>query len=133
VDANELRQKPGGGGMMIGTNVRAVPSPSGIQYYGISMAILTQTLLPNMAGRPVVDKTGLAGYYDLTVPTLSARSMAPMSPPLGESQPLNAPPPPGDDESIFTALPEALGLRLESAKGHVDTLVIDHVERPSDN
>jgi bla regulator protein BlaR1 len=120
VDADELRQKLDGGGM-IGTGVRAVPSPSGIRYYGISMAILTQMLLPNMAGRPVVDKTGVTGYYDLTLPDLNRPSMAPSS--------IS----PEADESIFTVLPEALGLRLESAKGQVDTLVIDHVERPTEN
>ena len=129
VDADELRQKPGGGGMMSGTNVRAVPSPSGIRYYGISMAILTQTILPNMAGRPVVDKSGLGGYFDLTLPDIR-----PLAAPPGESQAPNAlAPPPGADESIFTVLPEALGLRLEPAKGKVDMLVIDHVERPSEN
>ena len=37
-----------------------------------------------------------------------------------------------EDESIFAAL-EALGLRLEPAKGRVEALVIDHVERPSEN
>src|SRR6185312_6706634 len=84
-------------GGMIGTNVRVVPRPDGVQYYGISMAVLTQTILPNMAGRPVVDKTALAGSWDLTLP-----SMTP------------------DDESIFTILPEALGLRLEPAKGLVE-------------
>jgi len=133
VDADELRQKAGGGGMMTGTNVRAVPSPSGIRYYGISMAILTQTILPSMAGRPVVDKTGLTGRYDLTIPDLRRLSIAPPAPPAGESQPPNEPPPPATDESIFTVLPEALGLRLESAKGQVDMLVIDDVERPSGN
>lgn len=106
---------------MIGTNVRVTPGPSGIRYNGISMAILTQTLLPGMAGRPVVDKTGLPGFYDLTLPDLKRLSMIPSLPPSG------------DDETIFTVLPEALGLRLESAKGLVDTLVIDHVERPSEN
>ena len=121
VDPDELRRKPGGGGMMIGTNVRAVPRPGGIQYYGISMAILTQTILPNMAGRPVVDKTGLAGYYDLTLPDIRRASMAP-SPPLLEA-----------DESIFTVLPDALGLRLQPGKDLVEKLVIDHVERPTGN
>jgi uncharacterized protein (TIGR03435 family) len=43
------------------------------------------------------------------------------------------PPPPETDESIFSVLPEALGLKLELAKGQVDYLVIDHVEHPSDN
>lgn len=98
-----------------------MPGPGGIRYYGISMAILTQTILPSMAGRPVVDKTGLAGYYDLMLPDVKRQSMAP------------SPPPPGDDESIFTVLPEALGLRLEPAKGLVEKLVIDHVEHPTEN
>ncbi|HEY4089125.1 MAG TPA: TIGR03435 family protein [Bryobacteraceae bacterium] len=106
-------------GGMLGTNVRVVPSPDGIQYKGISMAILAQTILPNMAGRPVIDKTGLTGNYDLTLPDLKRPSMAPL--------------PSGDDESVFTALPEALGFRLEPAKGLVEKLVIDHVERPAGN
>ena len=56
---------------------------------------------------------------------------------------LQTPGPPGDAEnpaaaadagpSIFTALQEQLGLRLESGKGPVETLVIDHVEKPSKN
>ncbi|HUD21356.1 MAG TPA: TIGR03435 family protein [Acidobacteriaceae bacterium] len=37
------------------------------------------------------------------------------------------------ETSIFTAVQEQLGLRLEPAKGHVETLMIDHVERPSAN
>jgi uncharacterized protein (TIGR03435 family) len=47
-------------------------------------------------------------------------------------QPLDAPSPSLEDESIFAGL-EALGLRLELGKGRVKTLVIDHVERPSEN
>jgi uncharacterized protein (TIGR03435 family) len=46
---------------------------------------------------------------------------------------VDAPSPSLEDESIFTALPKALGLRLEPAKGQVETLVIDRVERPSGN
>jgi uncharacterized protein (TIGR03435 family) len=84
-------------------------------------------LLPNIAGRPVVDKTGLTAHYDLALPA-SALSPQPSS---GASPPEDAPL--GSDESIFTALPELLGLRLEPAKGQVEMLVIDHVERPTEN
>ena len=87
------------------------------------MAILASTILPSVADRPVVDKTGLTGYYDLVLPSSALQSTPP---------PLDALPPPAEEESIFAAL-EALGLRLEPAKGHVETLVIDHVERPSEN
>jgi uncharacterized protein (TIGR03435 family) len=130
VDAAELKQKHDGGGRVTGGGM-AVQGPDGIQFYGISMATLAQTFLSSRAGRPVVDQTGLTGRYDLALPS----SALPHPPPPPEaSQPLNAPaPPPGEDESIFTALPEALGLRLQPSKRQMDVLVIDHVERPTAN
>ena len=108
----------------------AVQSPNRTQFYAISMAILANTILPSVADRPVVDKTGLTGYYDLALPSSALRRPPP--PPPGASQPQDAPFPPLEDESIFAAL-DALGLRLEPAKGQVGTLVIDRVERPSEN
>jgi uncharacterized protein (TIGR03435 family) len=127
-DPAELRKNHPGGGSMIGGGM-AVQNANGTQFYGVSMAWLAQTMLPHMAGRPVVDKTGLTGPYDLMLPPLA---LPPPPPPPG-GRAIDAPSPPTDDESIFTALPEALGLRLEPAKGQVETLVIDHVERPSEN
>jgi bla regulator protein blaR1 len=117
-DLDELKRKHPDGGRVTGGGL-AVRGPNGTQFYGISMAWLAQTALPTVAGRPVVDKTGLTDRYDFTLPSAA-------EPP----QP-NAPPP--DDESVFTALPQALGLRLEPAKGQIETLVIDHVERPTEN
>ena len=129
VDMAELRRKHPEGGMMRGSGTMAVQGPNTTQWYAMSMAILTHTILSSIADRPVVDKTGLTGYYDLALPSSALRRPPP--PPPGASQPLDAPSP-SPDESIFTAL-AALGVRLEPAKGQVETLVIDHVERPSGN
>jgi uncharacterized protein (TIGR03435 family) len=89
-------------------------------------ADIAGVLVPQV-GRTVVDKTGLTSVYDFTlhfipddnkaVPTTSER------PSSSESI---AP-------SIFNAVQEQLGLKLESGKGAVDVVVIDHVERPSGN
>ena len=72
--------------------------------------------------RNVIDKTGLTGKYDFTLkwrPTeLEGKADA--------SADDNAP-------DLFTALQEQLGLKLEPSKGPVDTLVIDHVEMPTEN
>lgn len=71
-------------------------------------------------GRPVIDQTGLAGNYAVQL------AYTPDIPPNRGS---DAP----DDISIFTALVEQLGLRLQPAKAMVDTIVVDHVEKPSAN
>jgi len=134
-DPDELRLKHPGGGRMTAGGM-AVMSANETQLYGITMGTLAQAFIATAAGRPVVDKTGLAGSYDLRMPSLT---LPPPPPGFSQtdahstSQPMDAPPPAGDSESIFTVLPEALGLRLEPTKGEVDMLVIDHVERPTEN
>ena len=112
----------------------ALEGPNGIQlFYAISMAILANTILPSVADRPVVDKTGLTGYYDIALPSSAFCDRCCRLLLQGCRSRLDAPSPLLQDESIFAAL-EALGLRLNPlAKGQVRTLVIDHVERPSDN
>ena len=67
-------------------------------------------LLTARAERPVVDKTGLTGAY--TVRMVAA---------------------PDDNASLFTLLQEQLGLKLEAARAPGQTLVIDRIERPTDN
>jgi uncharacterized protein (TIGR03435 family) len=80
------------------------------------VAMLTQSL-----GRTVIDKTGLTGLYDFTLTyTSDADAGSPVS---------DAPSGP----TIFTTLEEQLGLKLESAKGPVQVLVIDHIEKPTEN
>jgi bla regulator protein BlaR1 len=139
MDAVELKEKHPNGGRVTGGGM-AVMGSSGTQFYGVSMAWLTQTMLPGVAGKPVVDKTGLTGRYDLALP--SSVLLPPLPPGASQASgappPLNAPPTLSPEEgesgeSIFTALPEALGLRLVPAKGQVEMLVIDHVERPTEN
>jgi|HubBroStandDraft_1064217.scaffolds.fasta_scaffold01177_3 bla regulator protein BlaR1 len=87
-------------------------------------------VLSHQLGRPVLNKTGLKGDYDFTLKWTpdEGRAQMPGGPP-GEATPsadANGP-------SIFTALQEQLGLKLELQKGPMDTIVIDHVDRPSEN
>jgi uncharacterized protein (TIGR03435 family) len=131
VDAAELKLKHPTGGVMRATGAMAVHGPKTTEFYAISMATLATTILPSLADRPVVDKTGLTGFYDLSLPTASLQPPPPSSPVAPQAP--DAGSPLAEDESIFTALPEALGLRLQPSKGRVETLVIDHVERPSEN
>jgi uncharacterized protein (TIGR03435 family) len=77
-----------------------------------------------VVGRPVIDKTGFAGTFDVAM--TFARGFDAFEP--GET-----PSPNGGLPSIFLALQERLGLKLESSKGPVEILVIDHVEKPSSN
>jgi uncharacterized protein (TIGR03435 family) len=72
----------------------------------------------------VVDKTGIAGQYDMTLKWTPDDQPPPL---------LNGQPDPNAPPDIFTALQEQLGLKLESAKGPVPVVVIDHLEMPSEN
>ena len=96
----------------------------------ISNAISAQLLSEWLSGqlkRTVIDKTSLSGVYDFHLKWADERTA--MAGPYG-GQPRNS----GDTgPSIFTALQDQLGLKLESAKGPVVTLVVDHVDPPSEN
>jgi bla regulator protein blaR1 len=84
--------------------------------------------------RPVLDRTGLTGRYDFEVPY--SREFMASAPPSADSAPgtpatvtqeFTAGP------SLFKALEDSLGLKIESGKGPVPVFVIDHVEKPSAN
>jgi uncharacterized protein (TIGR03435 family) len=85
--------------------------------------------LSNVTGRTIVDKTGFTGTFDAKLEYLP--EMAQNVKPIGEGEPPaaveNAAP------SLFTALQERLGLKLESERGPVEILVIDRIERPTEN
>ena len=80
--------------------------------------------LAQVLGRVVVDDTGLTGTYDLRLRWTQDNDPPPM---------LNGQPDPNPAPDIFTAIQEQIGLKLESGKGPVPVLVVDHIERPSEN
>jgi len=82
-------------------------------------------------GRKVVDKTGLEGRYDFTLRYASDRQGPKPGP--ADSEGAAAPPVDAPGPSIFTALQEQLGLKLESEKAPVEILIIESVDRPSEN
>lgn len=92
--------------------------PSSLNGVGVEMASLVNALSRRLE-RMVIDKTGLTGKYDFSLtwqgeagPEASTEATA---------------------ASIFTAVEEQLGLKLEGAKAPVDVLVVDHLEMPSEN
>lgn len=87
------------------------------------------TLLGPMARRTVVDRTGLAGTYDIDLEFLPDQAGLPVVPVIRDSPA----PPARDGLSLFTALQEQLGLKLESERGPVNVLVIDGAELPAPN
>jgi len=82
----------------------------------VDMAALA-AFLTDQAGRTVIDKTGLNGYFDFELKWVRDDAANAASEGVG----------------IFTAVEEQLGLKLESSKGPVDTLVVDSIEQPTEN
>ena len=87
---------------------------------GVPMDRVTR-FLASQTHMPVVDKTGLKGIYSFHL-KWQREEEGPASGLHDQTLP-----------TIYAALPEQLGLKLESGKGPVDVLVIDHIEQPSDN
>jgi uncharacterized protein (TIGR03435 family) len=117
------------------TDIMSMSSiPGGTKWRGqaVSMRLLAMSLY-HQVGRIVVDNTGLTGNYNFSLQfTPDLRSLAPS--PSGDAtgaSPSWAPDPNG--ATIFTAIEEQLGLKLEATKGAVEVIVIDHIERPSEN
>lgn len=103
----------GPGGVLLGTRV--------------PMEYLAWTLsqIPQNDQRPVIDKTGLTGNYDFTL------SFAPDLPANFSRE--NLPPSLPNGPSIFDALKQQLGLKLEAQRGPVENFVIDSAEKPREN
>ena len=106
-----------GGGMVV--------TEHGIKARNLTLDGMLQAPWYGLDARPIVNKTGLNGTYNLTLnytPNLPARPGADSPAPSDDTGP-----------SIFTVLEEQLGLKLVPSKGPVEVIVIDHIEMPSEN
>jgi uncharacterized protein (TIGR03435 family) len=110
----------------------ALPRICGATQMGKNLLRIVGSTLPDLAadlsellGRSVIDKTGVTGRFDVDLRFAPDDAIA-----IG-----GLPSPTGDlsRPSIFAAVQEQLGLRLKSSKGPVHVLMIDHVERPTEN
>ena len=118
----------GARGMLLGRS-----ASSGLRTLNGNTASTAQlaSILADVLGRPVEDQTGLAGVFDFSVewtPDATSESMLP-----GKAGNPDAPGFSQAGPSIFTALQDTLGLRLETRKVAVEGIVIDHAEKPAGN
>jgi uncharacterized protein (TIGR03435 family) len=86
-----------------------------------------------MAGRLVRDRTALTGIYHVSLRWTPSGLVRSDAPPPDQALQLNGVPVDATDPSLFTALPEQLGLKLRPTRAPLDVLVIDHVEHPTEN
>jgi len=135
-DADSSKPKagpaPGSGTMTVGA------SGGRINGYVTPIATLTG-MLTRVLHRPVLDRTGLTEKYDFTLrwtpDDLPPQPSSGVQGTVGASSNglPSTDPSPNAGPSLFTALQEQLGLKLESSKGSVEFIVIDRIERPSGN
>lgn len=113
---------PSGAPMACGMRV----GPGSVTAGGMALSQLATSLAP-MTGRVIEDRTGLTARYDLELSWTPDQGMGPGGPPR------DAPAPPSSDGggSLFTAMQEQLGLKLESTRGQVTVIVIDKVSPPT--
>jgi uncharacterized protein (TIGR03435 family) len=117
----------GAGTTMIGVNAGALTFTG----QGVPVATLIKLMAPQV-DRTIVDKTGLAGNFDFFLQFTANQGSVVATGAVPEA----APPSPQPDTNapyLLAAVQQQLGLKLESGKGPVEVIVIDHVERPSGN
>jgi uncharacterized protein (TIGR03435 family) len=100
-------------------------TPGLIRFSGFPISQIT-TMLGAMTGRMVVDRTGLTGNWEFVL-TFAAEQRG--QPPPG----VDLPPVDPGAPSIFTALQEQLGLKLDATKGPVDVTIVDSIEHPTED
>jgi uncharacterized protein (TIGR03435 family) len=102
--------------------------PGQLEGHACEIALFANVLtaLPEVGGRLVLNRTGLMGKYDFMLKWMPDSTLGPPSIGSATSPDPSAP-------SLFTAIAQQLGLKLEATKGPVDTIVIDSVTVPSPN
>jgi uncharacterized protein (TIGR03435 family) len=101
-------------------HVKLKATSSSMNYFAFRLGLAME--------RPVIDLTGLEGDYDFTLEY--TRQLPPDFPPGGK---LNGEEPDTSGPTIFAALKQQLGLDLRPQKGQADVIVIDHIEKPTEN
>jgi uncharacterized protein (TIGR03435 family) len=91
-----------------------VRGPAWIGGGSLAIETIAQLLTAPAGGRPIVNRTGLEGLFDIELEWAAQLDAA-------------------DGVSIFTAIQDQLGLKLESTREPFDVLVVDRVERASEN
>jgi uncharacterized protein (TIGR03435 family) len=99
----------------------ASPYPGRLMARGVTMADFAALITP-WVDRPVIDRTGLTGLFDVDVEGVEVKPAGPFGPSYRPS---------GTKESIFNTIQAQLGLRLEPVNAPIEVLIIEHVARPS--
>lgn len=123
-----IRTQPPQGADTEGPACAMLGTPGRYMVRGYGIAALAR-ILGSPVGRPVIDRTGLTGTWNVQVEFTPDRM-----PLIGSSGlPPGATLPSPDAPTLFTALEEQLGIKLVPGRGPIEVLVIDHIERPSEN
>jgi uncharacterized protein (TIGR03435 family) len=100
---------------------------TGMRFRGVPLATFTDNLTV-LLDRPVVDRTGITGRFDVDLPPWNNGGASPSSASISQEPQANP-----DAPSLFTLLQERLGLKLEPTRAMLDIYVVDHLERPGAN
>jgi uncharacterized protein (TIGR03435 family) len=103
-----------------------------LELQAATMAALANAL-SSVVGRNVLDKTSISGSYDIKLEWTPDESEGGMLKVAPDGKDGAAPAPEATGPSLFTALQEQLGIKLEAQKGPVEVVVIDHIEKASEN
>lgn len=124
VDCNAVPPRPPSAGLVPTCGIQV---GLGTLRIGSQSLAAIARLLSRAVGRPVIDRTGLTGAFDLTL-DFDTSGLPGFAVPPGVNPPNTA-----DKPSLYTALQEQSGLKLERGRGPIDILIVDHVERPTED